>query len=94
MSLYRRSLLFLGWIAVLMLIALITLAKFIDQPDGGYMIAAFAVIWLAHGAASLWLFCCPVCRTSPFVSKVAGIQMSHPWPRKTCSGCGANLTKA
>ena len=52
------------------------------------------IFWLAHGAASLWLFRCPECGTFAFASRLGFMAISHPWPRRLCSKCERDLTQA
>jgi hypothetical protein len=91
MSLYRKAWLFMAW----------TMLIFITSPVWLFwpflrwgLIGALPgmIFWLAQGAASLWLFRCPECGTSPFASRLGFMAISHPWPRRRCSKCGRDLT--
>jgi hypothetical protein len=91
MTLYRKAWLFTGW----------TMFVFVTSPLWLFwpfmtlgLIGALPgmALWLAHGAAFLWLFRCPECGTSPFTTRLGSIGISHPWPRRCCSKCGKNLT--
>lgn len=48
------------------------------------------VIVVALGFASLFLFQCPNCQRSIFMR---GPLICTPWPARTCSRCGTDLSK-
>ena len=48
------------------------------------------VFWLSHGFVMLAMFRCPVYGRSLFMRGI----WSVPWPAKTCSKCGTDLTVA
>ena len=90
MTLYRKAWLFTGW----------TMLVFVTSPLWLFwpftrlgIIGALPgmALWLAHGAAFLWLFRCPECGTSPFTTRLGFVGISHPWPRRCCSKCGKDL---
>jgi hypothetical protein len=87
MALYDKSRLFMVWIFILFLSfpLWITLLRGMFGEAG---VIAGMVFWLGHGGAALYLFRCPDCGVSPFLSRKGLLKWSTPWPRKICGHCG------
>ena len=59
-------------------------------PWGGAIVGGLAVIWLLGGGIGSFLLGCPRCGKSLFMRGM----WSVPWPARTCSRCGNDLTVA
>jgi hypothetical protein len=80
-TLYRKAWLFMGWT----MLAFVTSPLWLFWPFvcwGPIGALPGMALWLAHGAAALWLFRCPECGTSPFTTRLGFMRISHPWPRR------------
>jgi hypothetical protein len=92
MTLYRKSRLFMAWVLLVFVTFpfwMIKLLKLFGEAGG----IAGAVFWLSHGAASMFLFRCPECGLSPFLSKKGFFAWASPWPKKDCGHCGHDHTR-
>jgi ribosomal protein S27AE len=87
MPLYVKARWFMVWIFVLFFTFPLWMSA-LDAAFGETGVAVGAIFWLAHGGATLFLFRCPDCGLSPFLSNKGLMAWSTPWPRKTCGHCG------
>ena len=92
MSLYKRSWLFTAWVLVVFFSFPLWITP-VWQLFGTAGIVAGAALWLGHGIAALFLFRCPECGLSPFVSGKGYFAWSTPWPRRICGHCGHDHTR-
>ena len=78
-----------GWIFLFVsVVSMMMTVYFISLFEFYYFIF---VILAALGFASLFLFQCPNCRRSIFLR---GPLLCTPWPARTCSRCGTDLSMA
>jgi hypothetical protein len=91
MSLYAKAWWFMAWTILVFL----TSGLWFFEPIAKWGIAAGLpgmAFWLAHGAASVWLFVCPRCRCSAFATGKGWAATYTPWPHQKCYNCGLELT--
>jgi hypothetical protein len=91
MSLYRKSWLFTAWVLLVFFsfpLWMTLLAGALGRP--GWIVGA--AFWLSHGAIMMYLFRCPECGLSPYLSNKGFLAWSTPWPRKICGHCGRDHT--
>ena len=91
MSLYTRSWLFVAWVSMVLLTFPLWITS-LEERFGSAGWIAGATFWLGHGVVMMFLFRCPECGLSPFLSNKGFIAWSTPWPRKTCGHCGHDHT--
>lgn len=66
------------------------LADMLGPWGGVSIVGAISVIWLLGGGIGSFLLGCPRCGKSLFMRGM----WSMPWPARTCSKCGYDLTVA
>lgn len=90
-SVYRSAARFMGWMFTLMFTW--PIVTFLVVEIWRVQLAPlFLLLLLASAFLSTVFFRCPSCATSVFRSGRNVISWRHPWPRRSCSGCGVDLT--
>ena len=91
MSLYLRAWLMTGWVIFVFISSPRWFAAFNEYFGNVGQFAAVA-FWLGHGVAMAYLFKCPVCGQSIYVSTAGRWTNRRLWPYKVCSKCGRDHT--
>jgi hypothetical protein len=50
------------------------------------------VVWVLYFGIKSFFIACPRCGRSVFNTRWGPVLVSRPWPHKTCSKCGVDLT--